>query len=804
MERSTTPRNTISGRRCGRGRSRGGSVTHEPATSRKHRRWWLSSALLLLALPALAGVVKIERMSPPPLDLDVSVPAGTLPAMSGDGRFIAVVLEDESIYVRDRQSGKTERVERGYSPVISSDGRFIAFQSDVDGLVPGDANGAEDLFVRDWQSGKTELVSVTPNGAVSTGYSRSPAISGDGRFIAFASSATDLLPADVAPGSGGSMQVFVRDRQTGRTELVSVSPTGEAADSSADRPAISGDGRFVAFVSSADNLAPGTTNHQWHLFVRDRQTRKTELISALPTGPFATPPGAALSADGRVLAFVSNATNLVPGHTGGLFARDRQTGATEWVAEGWAPSLSADGRFLGFISGSDNLAPGNTNGLINVFVRDRQTGKAEIVSVGANGAPANGESGPHDSSLSISADGRFVAFWSDASNLVPRDQNRASDLFVRDRLAAISELITATVNVGRTRLASTQPAISADGQWVVFITAGQLFERNRRTGVAALGSATASGKPANGTSYSPAMSADGRFIAYQSTADDLTPGDTNDTDDIFVRDRQTGKTERVSVAADGAPANGPNYSPSISADGRVVAFVSNAGNLVPGHASGVFVRDRETGKTEWVAEGGPLSISADGRFLVFWSGTFNVFVRDRQTGTTELVSVGIGGKPADERSSTASISADGRFVAFASLASNLVPGDTNGQWDCFVRDRLVGTTELVSITAVGAPANEGSFSPAISADGRFIAFLSRASNLVPGDANRLDDIFLRDRQTRKTELVTVGLGDQPANGWSLPPSISADGRFIAFSSAADNLVPGDTNRSPEVFVAERE
>jgi Tol biopolymer transport system component len=334
--------------------------------------------------------------------------------------------------------------------------------------------------------------------------------------------------------------------------------------------------------------------------------------------------------------------------------------------------------------------------------------------------------------------------------------------------------------------------------------------------------------PANNVRGS-VISADARYVAFSSRAANLVSLDTNNTWDIFVRDRQGGTTERVSVSSSGAQANSYSYYPSISADGRYVAFVSSATNLVPGDTNGfldVFVRDRQASTTECVsvATGGAQgdsnsslpAISADGRYVAFWSNATNLvpgdtngnsdfFVRDLQAGTTERVSVGFGGQQGNGGSPyvTPSISADGRYVAFVSQATNLVTGDTNGSDDIFVRDRQAGTTERVSVATGGAQANSDSLDPSISADGRYVAFDSSATNLVSGDSNGADDIFIRDRQAGTTERASVDSHGAQGNSSSTSPSISADGRCVAFTSSASNLVPADTNGNYDEFVHDR-
>ena len=306
--------------------------------------------------------------------------------------------------------------------------------------------------------------------------------------------------------------------------------------------------------------------------------------------------------------------------------------------------------------------------------------------------------------------------------------------------------------------------------------------------------ATGGGQAIGGNSYPPAISADGRFVVFSSTATNLVSGDTNGYGDIFVHDRQTGTTERVSVATGGGQGTGgASYDPAISADGRFVAFYSLATNLVSGDTNGaadVFVHDRQTGTTERVsvatgggqANGGSYipAISADGRFVAFYSfatdlvgadtnGFVDIFVHDRQTGTTERVSVATGGGQVTGSSYNPAISADGRFVAFESEASGFVSGDTNAAYDVFVHDRQTGTTERASVSTGGGQATADSYSGAISADGRFVAFHSVATNLVGGDTNGAADVFVHDRQTGTTERVSVATGGAEANGAQLRP-----------------------------------
>jgi Tol biopolymer transport system component len=385
------------------------------------------------------------------------------------------------------------------------------------------------------------------------------------------------------------------------------------------------------------------------------------------------------------------------------------------------PSLSANGRFVAFESGAGNLVRGDTNGTADVFVRDRKERATRRVSVGLNGAEPDGNSyGP-----AISATGRFVAFASSAANLVPGDTNREPNVFLRD---------LGTGNIWR--LSEGPGGIQGDS-----------------------------------FSQTPAISAFGRFVAFVSLATNLVPNDTNNTQDVFVHDRRTGAIRRVSVATGGAQGDGSfNEAPAISADGRFVAFYSDSTNLVPNDTNGV----------------------AD------------IFVHELPTGQTRRVSVGAGGEQSNGFSASPSLSADGRFVAFISIANNLVPGDTNGEFDVFVRDRRTGTTKRVSVGPDGTQGTGGTIEEtAISADGRAVAFAWNGNNLVPNDTNGEPDVFVRDLSTGATSLVSAGRSGAPGNAPSFSPVISANGRVVGFASPAGDLVPGDTNGVNDVFVRAR-
>jgi Tol biopolymer transport system component len=331
-----------------------------------------------------------------------------------------------------------------------------------------------------------------------------------------------------------------------------------------------------------------------------------------------------------------------------------------------------------------------------------------------------------------------------------------------------------------------------------------------------------------------AISADGRFVAFESSAWNLVPGDLNQTSDIFVHDRRTGATVRVSVSSAGTEADDVSFFPALSADGRFVVFASRAANLVDDDTNGmadVFVRDRDpdgngvfdedNGVTSCVSvdsngvqgdlgSSGP-SISADGRFVAFDSsaanlvagdanGATDVFVHDRATGATIRASLSSEGSEGDHYSQSAQISANGRFVAFDSESDNLVPNDVNGFRDVFLRDLVDDVTELVSVDSASLQGNSSSGGPVISADGRIVAFTTNATNLVAPDTNGDVDVLVRDRIAGTTTRANADSSGIQGNYGAVYTAISGNGRFVAFASDAENLVANDTNGKGDEFI----
>jgi len=388
---------------------------------------------------------------------------------------------------------------------------------------------------------------------------------------------------------------------------------------------------------------------------------------------------------------------------------------TEANNQSFVSGISADGRYVAFYSDATNLVVGDTNLRTDCFVKDTLTGAVTRVSVRSSGVEANGPS----SGVCVSKDGVITAFQSDAKNMVNGDLNLVTDVFMHNAST------------------SKTTRISVDSF----------------------------GAEANNTSSGPIISADGSIIAYSSYASNLVVGDTNAQSDIFVYEVATGTTTRVSVDSFGVEGNGFSYSARISADGQCIFFYSDATNLVVGDAN----------------------------------AATDAFVHDRATGVTELISVDSFGVQGNGTSLNGTITGDGSVCAYYSLATNLVPGDGNGFADIFVHDRTTGTTTRVSVDSAGIEGNGNSYTARISADGKFVAFYSEATNLVAGDTNLMGDVFRHDMTTGETIRLSLDSSGVEGNGISQLPWNSEDGRITVFNSLATNLVAGDTNVVNDVF-----
>lgn len=783
----------------------------------------------------------------------------------------------------------------------SADGRYLVFESGSENLVAGqiDDGGTNDIFLSDRVSGTTVLVSHAA-GSAQTGANESsmvPAISGDGRWVVYWSFATDLL-AGQDDRNGGNPDVFLYDRLSGENIVVSHRP-GEplvTGDSNSFDPAISADGAYIFFTSAASDLVAGQTDGggSSSVFVYDRVADTMALVAHAAGTPTTTSDGFSFnpvpSADGAWLAYISNSANLVPGQTEDarrfdIFLWSRATGESVFVSHAADsqttaanaiasfPIITADGRHVTFSSSATNLVAGqaDANRATDVFTYDRTTGANLLVSHTPGTTTTTGNSGAIFPALS--ADGAYISFQSTAANLVAQDLNNLEDIFLWDRANGTNTLVTRSATPlasasANGRSYGSRP--SADGNVIVFTslatdlveeqnspTEGNVFLFDRLTETMRLMSHVpgASATGGDGQSYLPLPSANGAYIAFNTQATDLVAQDNNGSGDVFIHDRAADANTVASGRSSGADSitpNGHSSAARASADGRFVVFASEGTNFFPGqldtnNATDIFLLDRTTGATTLVSHvpdaattaGDAVSdspvISADGRWIAYASRATDliaggadanlaadIFLYDRTTNNTQLVShtALAAGVAATDGSETPLLSGDGRFVVYASRAVDLVTGQSDGNagTDIFLFDRESGANRLVS-HASGAPTIAGSdysFAPNISRDGQRIAFYSAALNLVAGQDNNLNSIqhlFLYDRAADTSQLVDheSGVPARTSNGNTGstvsedPAYFSADGRFLAFVSNSSNLFAGqiDTNANDDIFLFDR-
>lgn len=909
------------------------------------------------------------------------------PIISPDGRFVAFASSANNlvtnssgistpasaalvlnVYLRDRRNETTSLVsvngsgtgggnDNSWPVAISTNGQYVLFESAASNLVIGDANNANDVFVRDVVNGITTLVSVNTNGVPGNGVSRNSVMTPDGRFVAFGSLASDLVPGD----TNAIADVFVRDLQAGITSLASPGAVPATTASNiktevgSDLPQITPDGRYVAFFSDASNLVAGVgtlceiyvtdltggttiqASVQAHI-VMQANTGSTNsplccynhrisddgqyvvyqispLINAAsvrggiaryslmtgltdtvttnaygynlsdnlmmlsdisprlditPDGRFVafiafpnsssltvnyaylwdgqsnttalatttyfntTPSGSScdfpvIDSTGRYLAFLCNVTNLTTNVTIGnlsnsistitsfhLFLRDLQLGTNYMVDADTngvgsisnlmcIPQMTPDARFLAFSSMDGAFTPGDNNHAYDVFVHDMTSNTWDLVSAHDVTLPCASPNGFSRlaSAISISSNAQFVTFMSDSDNLAPNDTNGYRNIYVRDTLLGTNLLVDYSTN-----------------------------------GVAGVG----------GPSVDPVISRDGRFVAFSSGATNLIANDTNKVADVFVRDQQTGTLTLVSISTNGGygfgtssstlvNGAGASFSPLISGDGRYVVFHSTAQNLVSGGSTAnenIFRRDIVAGTTFLLSTNSTANpmlaaMSPDGRFVVHGGAGLFIYIWDMSvpkviySTNSQVSALGIsanGARFANMVSSGGSVvgvdlvagtnillgtalssthqnlrfSADGRYLVY--VAANGT--STNQVWSY---DFVAGVNLLVSkaySSALGGSGN--SDSPDITADGRFIAYRSAAANIVPGDNNNAPDVFLYDTANGTTILVSLStLGNFTGNWRSSNPQFSPDGQTLLFQSSASDLAAQDFNQSGDIF-----
>jgi WD40-like Beta Propeller Repeat len=645
--------------------------------------------------------------------------------------------------------------------------------------------------------GVSEFGSAYPPSTTAGGGSSVAVFSPDGRYVAFASTARNLAltsnHTSFAAQFTPCFNVYLRDRTNGTTTLVSVNAAGTGyANADSIPTAISTNGQFVLFESFAGNLVTNSTTRKGDVYLRDVLNGQTSLVSINTNGVGAN----AVSRDS---------------------------------------ALTPDGRYVAFASLASDLVQNDTNGISDIFIRDTLNSTTQLASVGASQSPSAVISTSRIPSLT--PDGRYVLFYSTATNLVP-GAPAVGDLFLRDTLSNITTWVSSGAQGlfptnGSSNSFSFNPAISDDGNHIAYEACGTNFPTSPYGAILRYNLQTGTTDVVNTNAYVPAfllcenqasldMTPDGRFIAFVGNIGKIgTPG-TPFTNAIFLWDAQTGSNTLVSANLNnGVTANAQSDFPVVSTNGQYVAFASSDTNLTTNILAGayhLYRRDVLAGVTQLVdvdtngagagvmSDGAPV-MTADGSLVSYQSTSGNIATNDRNRDfdvfiynfpnqATELVSQRDSTLPSVTPDGSSglyvySVNGNGRYVAFESVADDLAAGDTNGVWDVYVRDLQNLTNTMVSVATNGLSGNGPSFEPAISGDGRYVVFTSYASNLVAGDTNASKDVFLRDLQAGVTTLVSVGtdgVSFGSSNSWQ--PAISADGRYVLFHSVARNLSGG--------------
>jgi Tol biopolymer transport system component len=792
------------------------------------------------------------------------------------------------------------------SPSLSADGRWVAFLSPAMNLVAGqkDVNGGKvdeipegaDVFLADLTTGAVTLVSHRLGSPATTGNlgSIATAISPDGRWVAFVTAATDVAPGQRSTRQFNDYDLLLFDRVSGATTLVATDQRfGEGYFSSLS---FSTDGRYLAFTGRGF-LLPGQQGAEDNAYLYDRTDGSLRLFTRDPVSSLNGLGGgvAGMSADGRctvVLSFEALLPGQPPQGATNAYLYDRVSSSLTLIGFAQAARISADGKYValsqfptalslysretgGTVRVTDNAEPSSLGPVFslsadgrylafNLFVPSGEVGQVAptpeiydrvsraLTAVGR--APGAAQPAPIAQSLTLSADGRYLVFaTADDQQIAGQvDPHRPDfeelDVFLFDRTAGKTVLVSRTPSSAVTTGdgASSLPAISANGGRVVFTSKAS----NLLSGVADLNQApdlyawdvahasldVATGRapdlpslPPGSGSHVRALSADGRFVAFETDSANVVAGqvDANGKTDVFLYDATAKTTILVSHVPGSAvtAAAGTSSDPALSADGRWVAFTSNARNLVNGaNPAGqpcVFLWDRTTGAMSFVAHGEAPRISPDGRWIAFTSfatdvvagqrpsaspeGPFsNVFLWDRVGKTTTLVSHAASGGllTASGDSDLPALSADGRFVAYHSQAVDLAagqvdPGDPAN--DLFLFDRTTGTNVLVSHAAGSTTTPRGAITdPVLSTDGRYILFETAAHGLDPaGTADTFDLVFYLYDTTLKTyqQIGTDG-------GRAQRPSLSSDGRFAAFLSDR-TLIPGTFGNTVQAYLYDR-
>lgn len=691
------------------------------------------------------------------------------PEISANGKCVAFVGQNISInttqdvYVCDLGTTNTFCVSSNshkyisgnpgcYGQKISADGRYVAYQANV----AFSSSAPSFVFRHDILSGNDDIVSSNSIPALP---SQPLDMSPDGRFIAFVAK------------TNSSTGVFLWDAQSGTTTFVSPDTNGlAAANITYETPWVDVTGRFVSFRATGTGLVTNSVQNTEHIYRRDLLNGTTELVDAGLDGNATNRSlntDFAMSSDGHCIAFDSPDADLVAqdgNNASDVFVRDLTAETTELASPADSSllsqtggrgdkrsgvHLSADGHFATFIAGGADLVSNYTNRYRGVFARDLVNQSNFVVSVDTNGL---GNADASSTESVISGDGRYVAFTSFADNLVPNDSNHTSDVFLRD------------LQSSKTFLVSTNGLGAGSG---------------------------------SGPSRTPTLSTDGRFVTFFSTATNIVPTSGSSTN-FFEWDRTLGPVGKKYLINSNV-----TYAAAVTPDGRYIAF---AGLLQAGGFLNVYVWDSLLGQRIATNNAGSpaffsaMAISTNGQWIacigITSGNSSNLIVIDRVTRSNFVASAGIFGARALPH-----LSDDGRYLVYATSAAHSST-DLNGKQDVYLFDIQTRSNLLVSRSYLTGNAATGtSEAPDISADGRYIIYQSDAADIVPSDNNQAKDIFLFDRQSGSTMLLSAGIyGAGTGNFASQVPHFTGDGQTVAFQSWSSDLAPNDFNQGSDLFL----
>ena len=773
-----------------------------------------------------------------------------------------VLIDVHDLFVRNRDSGTTTRVSladdgslsngNSFGLSISRNGRYVLFISSSTNLLPEPHNPGNHIFMRDTLLGRTTLVSEKNGGGYPWGGAESGSMSGDASVIAFASGAGDI----VADDTNGYKDIFIK--RFGMTYRI-MGLFGSEPNNDSSNPIVSSDGFKVLFRSLASNLVPNDINGSEDWFSYDVQSGVVSLASTDQLGyqlsGVDSSSKAAISADGHSIVYGHTSSNngvrqlswksITGAYQPGDLANVIPVSETKIKADiTQVPTklrITNSGEYAFIQTNATNIVQGsNMNGSSDVFRFDLRKKYFQLLLHSFDSQATNNTNEIKGSVLGeVSPDGKTYQVSS----------NKVSPFDRSDNLNTVpSYVVTEGVSGARTFdvINVDQPSIRIDlnPQSMVMDTSlksyflapnlipgltndfGYLLYMKSPSGVSAIDLPAPESEAANGSSFGVNLSEDGNRLTFISNASNLQSLITHDSQ-VYLRDMDTDSMDLVSQSG-GVPAY-PGATGAKFSGSKYIVFESRSMNLVPEGSNGnlqIYLKNLETPSLSKVSlnstgvQGNGLSylpaVSPNGKFVVFSSYATNlvagdtnsevdVFLRNLETNTTSRLSVSSSGVEANGSSGGSDLSSDGRYVVFTSFASNLVPNDTNGYGDVFLRDTILNTTTIVSLDSSGNIANNVSVSQKISADGRYILFLSEASNLVAGDTNGAYDVFIHDRMSGETSRVSVG--DEGQQGNHAAPQFadfSADGRYVVFVSSATNLISGSVLPPGQVYVRDRQ